>query len=231
MYSRKHILNKNLKPIELDDGLTLLYPVYIQVIYRRKNYMFKSMITTYYADLDDINPKDRGKMEIELELLSAILDYEIKAKGMKFDVAGFSNKYNHYRRSIVEEAERSLLGNIEHIIRSRGSKYQGIFNYKYEQGKVALLIEIIEVLMPELIEDREFLKCRTALIFWEEYIKTFPEKVSFGIVFPTVFDWISGDHMFVLKNIFTYKDIGNTDLLIEYGKEFDLFIKEVTINR
>ena len=136
------------------------------------------MITGYYDDLKSVSKKVRQQMVIEIDLLSSIIDYEINLKGEKFDVPGFADRYEHYRRSVVEEAERLLIGKLEHIIRLKGYKYQDVLNYRYEPGKFNSLIEASEIIMPELKKDREFKKCELAEEFWKTYCETFPDKVS-----------------------------------------------------
>jgi hypothetical protein len=228
-YSIKHTLNKNLKPIVPEGEQIKLYRVYCQLIYKRKNYLFKSVIKNYYNDLDSVTPEDREMMDTEIKRLTAIIDYEIALNGDKFDVPGFADKYEHYRRSVVEEAERLLIGKLEHIIRSKGYKYQDVLNYRYEPGKFNSLIEASEIIMPELKKDREFKKCELAEEFWKTYCETFPNKVSSGLRLPTVFEWCSGDHNLVMKNIFKYKEFKGLDLLYEYLDEFDALVKAVTI--
>ena len=230
-FSLKHILNKNLNPLSSSKYEVKLYPIYNQLIYKRKNYLFKSIITTYYDDLESVNTKDRQRLDFEVEFLSSIIDYEINLKGDKFDVPGFADKYNHYRRSVVEEAERLLIGKVEHIIRSKRSKYEDVFNYKYAPGKLKLLLEAISSLMPELLDEKEIIKCKMAELFWKEYNKTFLKKKDFGLTLPVVFEWITVDHKLVMTKIFKYKGNDNFDLLMEYVEEFDALIRAVTIDR
>lgn len=228
-YSSKHILNKNLKAIEPEDG-TKFYVVYVQVIYKRKNYMFKSIVKNYYTDLSYASHEDRAKMDYELKLLDDILVFEIGAKGEKFDLPGFADKYNHYRRSVVEEAERLLIGKLDAAINCKYIKYQGIFNINYISGKFTILLESAEKLMPEMKKDKEILQLQLAKEFWETYMKTFPEYSKGGLIHPTIFEWVSSDHLKVMKNNYSYNKIDNIDLLYEYLDEFDFGIKEVTIN-
>jgi len=225
----KHILNKNLKPItDPKDPSIKLYPVYTQLILNRKNYQFKGLIKNYYTDLQYISNEDSWLMAYEIELLRSIIEFEIKLKGEIFDVSGLGGKYEKYRRSVVAEAERLLIGEIEALLRRGKSKFQDIFNYAYLPGKSGILIEAVKALIPDLKNENDFRKCELAEFFWQEYTKTFPEKEKFYLVLPIVFNWFEGSHRQVMEKTLEskYNDIKDLDMLLAYVENFDFMMKK-----
>jgi hypothetical protein len=225
----KHILNKNLKPITDPKNPSIkLYPVYTQLILNRKNYQFKGLNKKYYTDLQYISNEDSRLMTYEIELLRSIIGFEIKLKGEKFDVAGLGDRYEKYRRSIVSEAERLLIGKIEAILRKIKSKFQDILDYSYTTGKYGLLLETVNTLLPDMKEEKHFRECELADLFWKEYAKTFPEKKKFHLVLPTVFDWFNGNHKQVMVKILVSKfnEILDFDMLLAYVENFDFMMKK-----
>lgn len=230
-YSIKHILNKNLKAIlDPSDKSLKFYPVYVQLIWKRKNYLFKSMVTTYLTDLNYINKNDSKLMDFELEFLQDIIEFEMEQKRERFDLPGFSSRYEKYQRSVVSEAERLLIGNIEWLIRSKKSKFQDLFNYKYEHNKLNQLLEVTRVLIPKLREDPIYRTCELAVKFWETYHESFPRKEKYGLIFPTLFDWLKGRHPAVMLNIIESKYmVDEVNILIEYLNEFDLGMRTQTM--
>jgi hypothetical protein len=230
-YSIKHVLNKNLKPIvDPIDPSILLYPVYVRFIYRRKNYLFKSIVFTCYTDLNYAHKNDVDIMAFECDLLRNIIEFEISVNKEKFDVPGFAHLYEKYRRSIVSEAEKLLIGKIEHLFRSRKSKFQNLIDFKYEPGKFHLLLEATLVLIPDIRENAMFKICELSEIFWEYYNKSFPKKERYGMIFPTLFDWIREGHKTVMNDFIesTFKGV-KAKLLNEYLEEFDLGMRAQTV--
>jgi hypothetical protein len=231
-YSIKHVPNKNLKPIvDPIDPSIKLYPVYVQLIYKRKNYLFKSIVTTYYTELNSPNKNDIDLMAFENNFLSNIIEFEITEKKEKFDVPRFAFKYEKYRRSIVIEAERLLIGEIEYLMRSGKSKFQNIIDYRYEPGKFHLLLEATRVLVPDIRENAMFKKCELSEIFWEQYNNSFPKKEKYGLIFPTLYDWLKKGHKTVMHDFIesTFKG-DNARLLMEYLDGFDTFMRTQIID-
>ncbi|HUX95466.1 MAG TPA: hypothetical protein VMV47_07010 [Bacteroidales bacterium] len=230
-YSIKHVLNRNLKPIvDPIDPSIKLYPVYVQLIYKRKNYLFKSIVTTYYTDLNYSNKNDVDIMSFECDFLRNIIELEIAEKKEKFDVPGFAFQYEKYRRSIVSEAEKLLIGKIEHLIRSGESKFQNVIDFKYEPGKLHLLLEAAKVLVPDIRENTTFKICELSEIFWESYNNSFPMKEKYGLIFPTLYDWIRKGHKTVMRDFIesTFKGV-KARLLMEYLEEFDFGMRAQTV--
>ncbi len=229
-YTIKHVLNRNLKSIDDPKNPNIkFYPVYGQLIYKRKNYLFKSIIESRYTDLKYLSIEDMELQDMELGLLRRIIDFEIERNGDRFDVPGFADKYSNYRKSVVDEAERLLIGNLEEIVYSRKSRYRDILNYRFSPRKFTRLLEAIKVLIPELVEDKKFKKCEIAASFWTEYKKAFPKKKKYNLMSPMVIDWIIDDHKHIMTNIIKYKEIDDLEILYEYLDEFDSLMKAVTI--
>ena len=231
-YSIKHVLNKNLKPVvdPVDTGIKL-YPVYVQLIYKRKNYLFKSIVTSYYGNLNSSGKRDRDLIAFECDFLRSIIDFEITEKKEEFDVPRFAFKYEKYRRSIVSEAERLLIGEIEYLIRSGKSKFQDIFNYQYKSEKFHLLLEATRILVPEFRENIEFRRCELAKIFWEHYNDAFPRKEKHGLIFPTLYDWLSKRHKKIMHDFIESAFKGDdASLLSEYLDKFDNFMRAQIID-
>lgn len=226
-YSIKHILNKNLKAIvDPVDSRIKLYPVYVQLIYSRKNYLFKSIVKTYLTAMNFISKDDIELMAFERDFLSSIIEFEIEQKQDNFDVPGFSDKYEKYKRSVISEAEILLIGRIECVIKSKKSKFKQVFNYKYEPGKYQLLLEITRILVPEVRENVEFKTCELAEILWGFYKKSFPRTERYGLIFPTLFEWFKGGHKKVMNDFIESSFKGNeTRLLVSYLDEFDYLMK------
>jgi len=225
----KHILKRNLKPLcdSQDPGIKF-YPVYLQLILKRKNYQFKGLVKNYYTDLAYVKKDDSELMAFEIEFLRSIIEFEIKLKGEKFDVAGLGEKYEKYRRSVVAEAERLLIGEIEALLRSGKLKIQNIFNYAYLPGKSGILIEAVKALIPDIKNEQGFRECEVAEFFWQEYTKTFPEKKKFQLIFPTIFNWLEGNHRQVMENILVkkFKEIQDFEMLLAYIERFDFLMKK-----
>jgi hypothetical protein len=229
-YSIKHVINRNLKSIvDPVDQSIKLYRVYVRLIHNRKNYVFKSIVTTHYTDLNSPNKNDIDIMAFELDFLRNIIEFEIAEKKEKFDVPGFGHLYENYRRSAVSEAEKLLIGKIEHLFRSKKSKFQDLIDFKYEPGKFHLLLEATLVLIPEIRENAMFKKCELAEIFWGSYNNLFPRKEKYGLIFPTLFNWIREGHKTVMHDFIesAFKGI-EAKLLMEYLEEFDLGMRAQT---
>ena len=228
-YSRKHILNKHLKPINTLDGISL-YPVYIQVIYKRKNYSFKSAIKTYYSDLKYLNEKDKGLMKLELDLLDDVLKFEFSQKGEKFEIAGFADKLNHYRLSAEEQGERILLDKLMVFVNRDYKEYSALINFQYSPGKFMKILKALPLLYLEIENDITFERFKFSLDFWEHYKKTFPEDKYEDFVRPSVFDWISCDHLSVMKKVMQYNMGDDLRLDFLFLEEFDSLMRQVTGN-
>lgn len=229
-YSRKHILNKRLKPVRTPDGISL-YPVYIQVIYQRKNYSFKSIIQTYYAILDDIRNEDQMTMRSELEFLDAVLKFEFEKKSEKLEIVGFADRFNHYRLSAIQQIELVLIDKLKVFLGREYKEYFKIIDFEFLPGKLKLLLNAVKLLYPKIDEDYTYSRFRDAQQFLEVYKKTFPENRVGEFIRPSVFDWISGDHLSVIKNVMKYNQGGNSNIDFEYLEEFDSLMKQVTIYR
>jgi len=232
-FSVKHVLNKNLKPsavVDPKDPSLKFYPVYNRLIYNRKHYLFKSIVTSYYTDLNYADKNDKDVMAFELDFLRDIIEFEIAEKKEKFDVPGFGHLYENYRRSVVSEAEKYLIGKIEALIKSGKSKFQEIIDFKYKPGKLHFLLEAIRILVPGLKGNIEFKKYELAEIFWEYYNKSFPRKEKYGLIFPTLFDWIREGHKTVMHDIIEsdFKD-AESRLVMEYLEEFDYGMRAQTV--
>jgi hypothetical protein len=227
-YSVKHILNKHLKAIETPDGVRL-YPLYVQVIFKRKNYMFKSLVENYSTDIKFIGKDQRKLMSAELELIEDILKFEMDLKGEKFEINGFSNRYNHYRLSAFEQGQIVLLDQIIVFLKRESSRYLDIINDRYSPGKCQLLLDALHYLHPEIVQNIEFKKFLFTQRFWDQYKKTFPENRVENLVRPSIFDWISGDHLSSMKNVLQ-DDPGEYSVMdFQSVNHFDSVMKKVTI--
>jgi len=226
-FSIKHILNKNLKAIDdPGDDTIKLYPVYVQIIYKRIKYVFKSIIKTYYTDLENTREDDNELMEFEKDFLVQIFKFELEQKHDNMDLPGFANRYEKYRRSVISEAENFLISKIEHVLRSEKCKYQDIFNYRYETGKFNLLLEAVRILVPEVGGNREFKTCELAEEMCGYYKKVFPENKKFDLVMPFLFNWFSEGHKIIMyKYIDEYFSGDNAILSLNYINEFDFLMR------
>ena len=221
-YTINHFVNKNIKPIlDPENPEIKLFPVYVQVIIRRKNYQFKGMIKNYYTDIDSMLLDDKMIMENETALLQSILNFEIQKKGEKFDINGFGERYEKYRRPVISEAERLAIGKIEAFVAKKKSKFKIIIDFEYVPGKFKVLLEAVTILMPLIKKDNEFSDLEMIEFFMDEYSRIFPRKEEYGLVFPLVFNWIEGDHLNVLENIIKYKNVKVESTLLEFFTTFD----------
>ncbi|MEX0980687.1 MAG: hypothetical protein WDZ47_01235 [Bacteroidales bacterium] len=227
-YSCKHILHKHLKAI-IDEHGTKLYRVYIQIIWKRKNYMFSSLVKTHYADLSIVSHIDKIIMDAEMDLIERILKFEIGLKEDKFDLPGFADKLNHYRRSVVKEAERLLFGSFEAFLKKHYKKYVDVINTSYKPNKFGLLLEAAEVLNPEIVNEDKFKQYQQALKFWQEYQLSFPEHKIESFVIPSVFDWVCDNHIDKMKTQISINHEEPHALLLDYLDEFDFQMRTVTI--
>jgi len=227
-YRERDTYLEELKAI-IDERGTKLYRVYIQIIWKRKNYMFSSLVKTHYADLSIVSHIDKIIMNAEMDLIERILKFEIGLKEDKFDLPGFADKLNQYRRSVVEEAERLLFGSFEAFLKKHYKKYVDVIDTSYKPKKFGLLLEAAEVLNPEIGNEDKFKQYQQALKFWLEYQLSFPEHKIESFVTPSVFDWVCDNHIDKMKTQISINHEEPHALLLNYLDEFDFQMRAVTI--
>ncbi len=110
--SIKFFLNKRLNYITDDIGAKT-YPLYVQIIYNRKNTTFKYQEPKVlggqnisYSELFEDILLDDEKFKTQARIYENIVLYEVEKQGEKFTLKGIGDKIAYYTESIIDASRR-----------------------------------------------------------------------------------------------------------------------------
>ena len=151
----KFFLNKNVEPI-LGLGDELLYPVYLQVTYNRRNTQLRSGYMFMYPSLDKV-PQD--KLDFEQELIERIIRYEVNRLGDKFELKGLKDKYNQFSARTHRMMDDVLNQYLYTILVRTNSNFVYLLKFDTAYSTFSNMYEIALRLLPDemkILASKEF---------------------------------------------------------------------------
>jgi hypothetical protein len=200
----KFFLNKLVKPIKENRALT--YPLYMLIIYNRKNTSIKSHYGRFYKNLEEVEKTHYpGFLAFEERIVKKTVEYEIARKGDTFDLKGLHDKYEKYCIGIdilfASYMKNSLW---TMLIRCEPQKYAFALNFNEPNVEFATLYEMAQKLYKDFnkVVSREF---KEEIEVYSSFMKLY-QGSFFQYTFPTVIEWLDKsaeqDYRTKLKQIY-----------------------------
>lgn len=189
----KFFLNKNLNPIEQEDGS--YYPLYTQITYDRKNTQIKCAYGFFYKSLQQAQEQESDLLIFEEKVLKKSVDYELSIHGDEFKLRGLGKKYENYCISIHALFNSYLKIRFKEILKdARPKKFLEVLNL--DRGKIDFftIYEASERLFQNLAEviEEEF---REEVSIYQVYFSLYEKSLKDDkYQFPVVIDWLEGSH-------------------------------------
>jgi len=197
----KFFLNENINgPIE-DPNDIPLHPLYILVIFRRSNTKIRSQYGMYYESLEEVGKYDENLMLFEERIIRKLIEYEVSKYGEdEFSLAGLKDKFEIYSTSIKSACEVYLKDELRKAFKNTKDDLFHVLTTRHELATVERLFKAGKLLFkdfekglePQLLEE---------IYAFEKYKMLFPGKL-FGYNFPTVIDWVAGNHLQQLDELY-----------------------------
>jgi len=206
----KFFLNKNVAPVQ-DDKERDYYPLYVMLIYNRKNTQIRSHFEDYvYTSLEAVEKESPGLMAFEEKMLRKLVEYIIKYQGEEeFSLNGISKKYEYLSISIFDAMDAYLTDKLKSFVFSTPNELSPVLNFDGEGVTALHLFKVAKLLfkgftsylMPTLFDEMKA---------YEKYLVLFPEPQP-KYNFPIVLDWLVGNHQKELDDAYlkVFKKKGN----------------------
>jgi hypothetical protein len=231
--SLRHFVNANLKESSGDSGPEdKLYPLYIDIIYRRQHIQIKSLIDKPFTrDLKNANESDRKQMTFEKERLYKIIRFEENQFDDNHKLKGIGNRYINYNASVFYIIEDGLRAKLKSIIRKNWPTQSELLNFDKSVVPIENLFSAIKALWPDLGHYLDLNSFQLELLVWEKYFKQFPRAEMGKFKSPSFIDWLADHHYKKLIGILKKNNIVAEYIIEEIIGTIDQTIRRSTIGQ
>lgn len=198
--SVRFFLNRNVKPLHIPLlGDSEFFPVYVQVTYNRRNTQFKSFHNMTYMSIEDAFASAGEHFIYEEELIKQVVMFEVKTKGVKYELKGLKDRYRNYTINVKSYVEKYLRDILSESLKKSKSKFGPVLNvhYHYEipvtlyyEASVRL-VNNIDTFLPEYFKNE--------MIYGEEFIKWCNRKRNIPRLITWLNDTLKEEYRFYLK--------------------------------
>ena len=231
--SLRHFVNTNLKEISGESGTDdKLYPLYMDIIYRRQHIQIKSLIDKRFPrDLKNANETDRKQMTFEKARVSKIIRFEENLFEDNHKLKGIGNRYINYNASVFYIIEDGLRAKLKSVIRKYWPAQSALVNFDICVVPIENLFLATKILWPELGHYLNLNSFELELKIWGEYFKQFPRTDVGKFKYPSFIDWMADHHNNKLIGILKKNNIVAEHIIEEIIGTIDKTIKSSTIGQ
>ncbi len=228
-----HFANINLKERDSNaHGIKMLYPLYLDIIYRRQHIQIKSIIDTPVTkELDNLDPASKILLSKEKELIQKIIRFEESELGDNHRIAGLGKRLTNYRASIFVWVDDYLRVKLKKAILEYVPDDKHILNFDSRNIPFERVFDAAKALWPKLDSYINLDLFQQEISLWKQYFDLFPRKEYNKLKYPAFIDWLADDHNYKFRNILL--KVGELDetLVDESLSYFNNILRLATIDQ
>lgn len=231
--SLRHYVNTNLKERTGESGVEVhLYPLYLEIIYRRQHIQIKSIINKRFTrDLKNANETDRKLMTLDKDRVYRIIRFEENLFGDNHKLRQIGFRYLNYNAAVFDIVEDGLRVKLKTIVRKHFPNQFTILNFDKRVVPVEDLFAATKALCPELGKYLNLNNYEMELKIWKKYFENFPRIDFEKYKYPAFFDWISDKHFTKMSEILERDKNIPKDMIYEIFGKVDQTIRLSTIGQ
>lgn len=190
----KFFINTHLAPISQHQRL--VYPVYMQVTYNRKNTQIKTLYADFHADIEEFKKQQQAIYFFEERIMQKVVAYELARNEAYFQLRGLGDKYEVYATSIHYVMSAYLKAKFKNYI-AQLRPYKFIDLLHFDKQKIDFLT-IYEACL-RLFDNTEQLLdplLKEEINLYRAYYQAYQQELAQGrYTFPVIIDWLDGTHV------------------------------------
>jgi hypothetical protein len=228
--SLRHYVNANLKESTGESGVDdQLYPLYLEIIYRRQHIQIKSIIDKRFSrGLQNVNETDRKLMILEKDRVYKIIRFEENRSDGNHKLKGIGDRYINYNAAIFYIVEDGLRTELKTIIKKHWPVQSAILNFDISVVPIENLFSATKALWPELGNYLNLDSFELELLIWNKYFEQFPRADVGKFKFPSFIDWMADNHYNKLIELIKKNNIVSEHIIEEIINKIDQTIKRST---
>ncbi|MCS6821575.1 MAG: hypothetical protein NZ551_06875 [Microscillaceae bacterium] len=218
----KFFINTHLAPISQNQKL--VYPVYMQVTYNRKNTQIKTLYADFHANIQEFKQQQQAVYLFEERIMQKAVAYELSQNETDFKLRGLGEKYEIYASSIHFLMSAYLKAKFKNYVpQLRPAVFVELLHFDKQKIDFLTLYEACL----RLFENTEKLLdplIREEIELYKAYYNAYKAHLFEGkYTFPVVIDWLDGTHLQELESkVISY--LGND---LAQLKKLILFINKI----
>lgn len=201
--SIRHYVNTNLKERRGESDLEdHLYPLYLEIIYRRQHIQIKSIINKRFArDLKNANETDRKLMTLDKDRVYKMIRFEENRFGDDHKLRQIGYRYLNYNAAVFDIVEDGLRVELKTIVKNHFPNQFTILNFDKRVVPIDNLFAATKALCPELGKYLNLDNYEMELKIWKKYFEEFPGIDIDKFKYPSFLDWILDKHFAKMSSI------------------------------
>ena len=230
-----------------DHGEGIVYPVYVQVTYKRNNTKFRIKHKLSFKNMEEVKKMVPSLMPFSERIIRMIIQRELEIRGERFDVKGLNVSYKSLSKSVHTVLSDYLLSKFDLKIKGIAPAYWSILNFEPDSRTFFSIYQLLSNTISNLDEKigekrlKEIIATKRYYTIYENKSRGYMKNAEwfsqglYGYLFPDEFnypaiiDWIYGNEKQRAKEELNKENLSEVEIdstISTIDKIIQLYIKD-----